>query len=94
MSYKHLTFFQRCRIYGLWKAGYTQKMIAEEIGVNKSTISREFKRNMTFVRTAMDSWQYKPHYAQTYAEERHKYKPKPVKLTEPVKSFVRIKVRT
>jgi IS30 family transposase len=48
---------------------------------------------MTFVRTAMGSWQYKPHYAQTYAEERHKYKPKPVKLTEPVKSFVREKLK-
>jgi IS30 family transposase len=50
MGCKQLTFIQRCEIYGLWRAGYTQTRIAKEIGVHKSTISRELKRNITFVR--------------------------------------------
>ena len=32
-------------ISGLKKAGLNQSRIAEEVGVNKSTISREFRRN-------------------------------------------------
>ncbi|MCP3679203.1 MAG: helix-turn-helix domain-containing protein [Gammaproteobacteria bacterium] len=31
--------------------------MAKEIGVHKSTISREFKRNITFIRSALGSWQ-------------------------------------
>jgi IS30 family transposase len=45
MSYKHLSFAQRCEISAFWKAGYLQKEIAEEIGASSSTISRELKRN-------------------------------------------------
>ncbi|WP_342226998.1 hypothetical protein [Rickettsiella endosymbiont of Rhagonycha lignosa] len=50
--------------------------IAKEIGIHKLTISREFKRNTQLMRTQWGCWQYKTHYAQTYAEERHKNKPK------------------
>ena len=42
----------------------------KEIGVHKSTIIRELNKNITFVRTALGSWQYKPDYAQNYAEQR------------------------
>jgi len=82
MSHKQLTFKQRCHIYGLWRSGHNQTEIAKEIGVHKTTICRELKRNITFVRTALGSWQYKPGYAQGYAEERHKKKPKPIKFTK------------
>lgn len=51
MGYKQLDFSKRCQIYGLWKSGYTQTEIAKEIGVHKSTISREFKRNTQFMRS-------------------------------------------
>ena len=50
MAYKQLDYLTRCRIYGLWKAGLTQTKIAKELGIHKSTISWEFKRNITFVR--------------------------------------------
>jgi IS30 family transposase len=50
-KYKQLDFRKRCQIYGLWKAGYNQTEIAKEIGVHKSTISREFKRNTQVMRT-------------------------------------------
>ena len=43
--YTQLNQEQRYQIYGLHKAGWNQTRIAEEMGVNKSTISREFRRN-------------------------------------------------
>lgn len=93
MEYKQLDYRRRCRIYGLWRAGFNQTEIAKEIGVHKSTISREFKRNITFVYTKLGSWQYKPNYAQTYAETRHKEKKKNVKLTAEAKAFIQAKIQ-
>ena len=92
MGYKQLDYLKRCQIYGLWKAGYNQGEIAKEIGVHKSTISRELRRNITFVRTSLGSWQYKPNYAQTYAEERHKNKNKLIKFTKEIEVFVHVKL--
>jgi len=43
--YSQLTLEQRYRIYLLLKTGLTQSNIAEVIGVHKSTVSRELKRN-------------------------------------------------
>jgi len=43
--YTQLTQDLRYQIYALKKAGFLQVEIAHEIGVNKSTISRELKRN-------------------------------------------------
>ena len=92
MRYKQRDYLKRCHIYGLWKAGYNQGEIAKEVGVHKSTISREFRRNITFVRTSLGSWQYKPNYAQTYAEERHKNKNKLIKFTKEIEDLVREKL--
>ena len=44
-QYKHLTQEQRYHIYQCLKQGMTQSFIADNIGVNKSTISRELARN-------------------------------------------------
>lgn len=44
-KYKQLTSEQRYQIYGLKQAGLKQSRIAEKVGVDKSTISREFRRN-------------------------------------------------
>lgn len=92
MAYKQLNYLKRCEIYALWRAGYTQSAIAKEVGVHKSTISREFKKNMVFVRTALGSWQYKPDYAQARADRKHKDKPKCQKFTKQVEEFVREKI--
>ena len=43
--YTQLTQDQRYQIYAMNKAGFTQKDIAIEIGVHRSTISRELSRN-------------------------------------------------
>ncbi|WP_136799228.1 IS30 family transposase [Desulfosediminicola ganghwensis] len=45
--YRQLSQQQRYQIYGLRKAGMSQKAIAQEAGVSSSTISRELKRNRT-----------------------------------------------
>lgn len=45
------------------------------------------------MRSSWGCWQYKPQYAQTYTEERHKKKPKKVTFTEKVKSFVTEKLQ-
>jgi len=45
MCYKHLTQEERYHIQAYKQAGYSQKYIANEIGVNPGTISRELKRN-------------------------------------------------
>ncbi len=42
--YKQFTREQRYQISGLKKAGLNQSQIAAELGVHKSTISREFRR--------------------------------------------------
>jgi transposase, IS30 family len=39
-------------------------------------------------RTQWGCWQYKTHYAQTYADERHKNKLKHIKLTKTVERFI------
>ena len=92
MSHKHLNYLMRCHILALWKAGFNQSQIAVEIGVHKSTISREFKRNLTFAYGRLGSWQYKPDYAQCYANERRKAKRHYYKFTQEVTDFVREKL--
>ena len=44
-SYTQLTQDQRYQIYAFMKAGFSQNSIATEIGVHKSTVSRELSRN-------------------------------------------------
>ena len=43
--YSQLTLEQRYIIYSMLKIGLTQSMIAKVISVDKSTVSRELKRN-------------------------------------------------
>jgi IS30 family transposase len=93
MGYKHLDYLKRCKILGMWKAGHTQAQIAKEVGVHQSTISREFNRNMTYVRTKFGSWQYKPDYAQGNTDRRHKEKNKKIKMTKTVDEFIREKIQ-
>ena len=45
--YKHLTREQRYAIYLGKQKGKTLEMIARSIGVHKSTVSREMRRNST-----------------------------------------------
>lgn len=62
-NYKQLTSEQRYQIYGLKQAGLKQSQIAEKVGVDKSTISREFSRNK-----GQRGW--RPKQAQLLRDER------------------------
>ena len=92
MGFRHLNYLQRCQILALWKAGFNQTHIAKEVGVHKSTICRELKRNLTFVRTALGYWAYKPDYAQTYVKERRQATRYYYKFTPEVEAFVKEKL--
>lgn len=63
MSYNQLTQEQRYQIYALKKTGHTRTEIAEVIGVHKSTVSRELRRNQ-------GERGYRPQQAQQMAETR------------------------
>lgn len=65
MSYTQLTYEQRYQIYTLVKIGYSQQEIAKEVGVHKSTVSRELKRNL-------GGRGYRPKQAHQFAVVRRK----------------------
>ena len=65
MAYTQLTQEQRYQIYALLKTEHSQTGIAVVIGVNKSTISRELKRNR-------GKRGYRPKQAQRFAQRRRR----------------------
>lgn len=69
-TYKQLTQEQRYQIYILKQAGHTQMDIASMIGVHKSSISRELRRNRGLKG-------YRPKQAHRMAMSRRKHKAKP-----------------
>lgn len=46
-KYKHLTLDERYQIYAFKKSGWLNSQIAKELGVNKTTIGRELRRNLS-----------------------------------------------
>jgi IS30 family transposase len=84
-TYKQLTCEQRYAIRILIKKNYLQKDIAEAIGVNKSTISRELKRNS-------GKRGYRPKQAQQKAVERRRDK-SPPRIGEDTWSKVRSEIK-
>ena len=62
-TYRQLTQEQRYQIYALRKTGHSQVETAEVVGINKSTVSRELKRNR-------GQRGYRPQQAQSLAMER------------------------
>jgi len=81
-TYKQLTCEQRYAIRILLKKDYLQKDIAATIGVNKSTISRELKRNSS-------KRGYRPKQAQRKAVERRQDK-SPPRIAEATWNKVRL----
>ena len=63
MNYQQLIDSQRYQIESYLKAGFSQTKIAQELGVDKSTISRELKRNSK-------KRSYNAHFAITISKER------------------------
>jgi IS30 family transposase len=80
---KHLTSEQRYTIERMLGNGYSQRKIAEIIGVDESTVSKELKRNKD-----MRSGEYRAKLAHSKSEERKKEKPKPQRFTESIRMYV------
>lgn len=81
MSYKQLTYEQRNEIYALLKAGLNQTKIADIVGVSKSTISREIKRNIGLKG-------YRPKQADERALERRRNADKHIRFNDEIKKDV------
>jgi IS30 family transposase len=82
-NYTQLSLVQRYQIQAFLRAGMKQKMIAQEIGVHPSTISREISRNTA--RRGKSAGEYRAEGAQRKATQRHRYKPKQVTFSTPMK---------
>lgn len=81
MNYKQLTYEQRNEIYALLKADLNQTKIAEIVGVSKSTISREIKRN-----TGLKG--YRPKQANEHALDRRRNADKHIRFNDEIKKVV------
>ena len=84
----HLTKEQRYTIFCMLKAKCNQKEIAKMIGVHKSTISRELKRNQDF-----RNGKYSYDLAQRKYENRMREKPKHKHFTLEVEEYVVSKLK-
>ncbi|MBM4056607.1 MAG: IS30 family transposase [Planctomycetes bacterium] len=80
---KHITVEQRYTISVMKIQGYSQIQISKAIDKDKSTVSRELRRNCDG-----RSGCYKHELAQRKYEQRIKDKPKNLRFTEQVKQFV------
>ena len=70
MSYRQLTQEKRYQIWGCIRIGMKRSEIAREVGVHKSTITCELRRN------GSGRWKYNPSRAVAIARERHRSKRK------------------
>ena len=77
-KYKQLTLGLRYQIFAYKNENYTQSKIAKLIGVSKSTISRELKRNS-------NNGYYSAEKAHIKAVSRDKFKHRYKKLTNKLK---------
>ena len=80
--YTQLTEAERYHIYTMKKQGYTDTVIAQGMGRDRTTIWRELHRN-----TGQRG--YRHQQAQHWAVARHRTKPKQVKLTPEVEAVLR-----
>jgi IS30 family transposase len=81
MSYKQLTLVERYKIKALMQAGTSKNRIAEILGVHRSTVFRELKRNHGEIG-------YSPERAQDETDSRRRGARKAVRFTDDVKERV------
>ena len=86
MSYKQLTLEQRYEIRAYMQAGFINPDIANRLGVHKTTIYRELKRNS-------GQRGYRPNQAQLKTEVRRKTANKNIRFSESVKYQVEALLR-
>ena len=84
-TYKQLTYELRCQIYALNKTGMSQNLIAKQLCVNQSTISRELARN-----TGKRGYRIKQ--AQGLSDKRRLSACKAIKMTEGLVTVIDSKI--
>ena len=89
MNYKHITMDERCCIRKYYKDGLSLRKIAELIGRNVSTISREIRRNCTHT---YDVPTYYPQTAQKKAMLRSSYRHRGMFWGEEVIAYIEDKL--
>lgn len=85
-QYNQLAYEQRCQISVLMKSGWSQRAIADAVGVNQSTINRELARN-----TGERGYRHKQ--AQEKAARRRQEAVKPTKMTPEMIVTIESKLR-
>lgn len=83
-NYTQLSLLQRYQIQALLESGVKQYLIAEQIGVHASTVSREIKRNTAL--RGRTAGEYLAYNAQRRTNLRHQYKPKQILFTLAMKN--------
>jgi IS30 family transposase len=82
-NYTQLNLVKRYQIEALVKAGMKQKMIAANIAVDPSTVSRELSRNIA--QRGRTAGEYVAFNAQRKTDHRHQIKHKVVKFSTNMK---------
>jgi IS30 family transposase len=90
-NYSHLSQEQRYQLEALLKVGQKKSIIAQMLGVHRSTIYREIKRCLTT--RGPGAFEYRASKADRHAQLLHKYKPKKIRFTEALKEKTRIWLR-
>ena len=80
-TFTHLTQEERCHIYIEHKKKVSAGQIAQDLGRDKSTITRDLERNT-------GSRGYRHQQAHIKAQRRHADKPKAIKLDEAMKQAI------
>ncbi len=86
-KYTQLTLAQRYKIEALIKAGKSQTEIALILGVHKSTISRELRRNTP--QRGLGAKKYDAKKSEAKTRNRHKLKSKRILFTDDLKTDMR-----
>ena len=86
-KYTQLSEENRHQIKALRDAGHSKSEVARTIGVHRSTITRELKRNVPNDESADKD--YCPETAQQLTNQRHRDKPKACRFTEDLKDQAR-----
>ena len=87
-TYKHLTIVQRHEIKALYQAGHSSSFIGTQLGIHKSTVCRELRRN------ARQWGSYDPNVAQQIANDRKERFSLNRKFTVGMERFIREKLQS